>query len=245
MNGINFAAYIRKQTRTTSATLSNSDLLAYANKAKDEIAGAIIQKDENYFLVPEVTNLVANQREYSLPTETANRIRRVEAMLGGSGTDYIKLKTLNQGQYVGSHDEVEITSNFGNAYNKAFYEINRFSIYLYTGTVPSVTDGLKLWAFDYPADIVEAQLSSTTDLSVDPTTTSFALPRAVHGIWAERVIIEWKNGQAKPIPLTKDEMNWEQRREEALAKLTPVDADEAFQANIPSQNERGNSGFDY
>lgn len=243
MNGLNFAAYVRRQTRTTAVTLPNDALLLYMNKAKDEIAGAIIEKDEDYFLVPQTTDLVADQREYPLPVSTANRIKRVEAKL--DGVNWIKLKPVELAQYTKSNQETDITSFFTNQEGGAFYEILRFSIFLFTGTVPDADDALKLWAFDYPADILEAALGSSSDLSIDPSSTTFGIPRALHGVWAERVIIEWKNGQTKPVPLTKDEQNWEFRLQGQLDKLTPLNADEAFEATLPNQLDRGDSGFNY
>lgn len=239
MNAVTFAAYVRRQTRTTATTLPDATLLLYMNKVKDTIANMIVERDEDYFVTPQTANLVANQREYPLPQDILNRIERVEAKL--DGTNFIKLEVLDQSQYSEVSDETTIINSFSNGKGGAFYDIIRSSIYLYSGTITSVTNGLKIWANAYPPDI--SSLASTEPLSVDPTTTTHGIPRGVHDIWAEGVIIEWKNGQQKPIPLTRQEQLWEARVEATINRITPVSSEEAIIASVP--DFPGNSGYDY
>ena len=64
-------------------------------------------------------------------------------------------------------------------------------------------------AIQFPATSQLVILSSTEDMSADPSTTSHGMPREAHEIWARSVIIEYKNSKEKPIPLTEKELNYE------------------------------------
>lgn len=199
-----FADYVRLKTRTNSTTLTDANLMLIANIFIDEFAKDIVKVNEDYFGSPETTDLVANQREYPLPADKLNQIKYVEAKL--DGTNWITLDELDLLQYRGTTDEAAIVSAFANTKGLAKYDLFRESLWLYSGTITSVSGGLKLWTFSWPAKITD--LTSTTDMSVDPSTTSHGFPRAFHKLLADRVIIEWKELGDKPIPLTEREQNF-------------------------------------
>lgn len=236
MNGLQFAKLIRFRTRTNSTTFSDADLVAVANMVKDKLATKVIKADENIFTMPMYANLAVKldgspQREYPMPGDILSKIKRVEAMLDGS--EYILLDELQLNQYKDVTDEATIVANFQNIKGMAFYELTRRSIKLYTGTFGAVSRGLKLHANIYPADITATTLTLDTDISIDPTTTSFGLPRELHPVWVDGVVIEWKNSREKPIPLTESELLWDKNVNSAISDIRNANQDREIIASVP------------
>jgi hypothetical protein len=231
------ANYIRLKTRSNSTTLTDSDLLILWNIKKDEVCQRGLEIDEDIFELPVYMNLVANQREYPLNSNILSRIDRVEAKL--DGTNWLKLTEVDLTELdVPVSTEANITAQFSNEEGNAFYDIMRKSLWLYSGTITSVTAGLKVWENIYPADL--SAMSGTTDMSVDPTTTSSGTPREFHKVIADGVIIEWKSSREKPIPLTEREVNWEFNLEKAIQTLKKTNYDRQVIGDIPSED-----GSDY
>lgn len=212
MTGVNFASSIRFKTRTNLTTLTDADIVLLANEVKDEFAEEIIKADEDYFGTPATRDLVASDadditaREYSLPEDFLGMIR-AQALF--NGTDAVELEELNLPNYKKPITETDIINNFTNEPKIAKYDILRQSLWLYSGTVEAVTAGLLLFYNAYPADISVATLAFTTDLSIPATSTSFAIPRPFHELWARKVAIKWKSSRQKPIPLTEQELNFD------------------------------------
>jgi hypothetical protein len=233
------AAYVRLKTRTNATTLTNADLIILANKVKDDLVLRALEADEDIFLVPTYLNLVANQREYPLHSDLLSRIKRVEAKL--DGTSYIKLYEfdLPQHQYPIS-TEADITAHFGNTEKEAYFDMMRNSIFIYSGTITAVTDGLKIWLNTIVQDL--SSMASTTDMSVDPTTTAHGVPRALHGVLAEGMIIEWKESREKPIPLTETERSHEIHIGKAVSSLKNANYDRDVIGSVPIE---GNDGQDF
>lgn len=224
------AAYVRLKTRTNSTTLTDADLIILTNVVKDKLVSRAMESDEDIFLVPTYLNLVANQREYPLHSEMLNRVKRVEAKLDGS--TFIKLYEFDLPQYKGSiSTEADITGNFGNNDGYAFFDIMRNSIWIYSGTITSVTAGLKIWLNTIVQDVTS--MVSVTDMSIDPTTTTHGVPRALHKVLADGVIIEWKESREKPIPLTEREQYHELEIKKAVASLKNANYDRDVLGLIP------------
>ncbi|RMD71946.1 MAG: hypothetical protein D6822_02185 [Cyanobacteria bacterium J149] len=241
MNAVEFAKYVRYKTRTNSTTFPDDELLAFMNSRLEEIAQDILKADENILLIPQTGNLVADQREYALPSDMLSRISRVEAKLDGS--EWIKLEELDFSDYDESMSESEIVNNFSNNEGEAFFVILRKSIYILSGTITDVTDGLKVWAHTYPSKITD--LSSTTDLSQDPSNTTLGIPRALHRIWADGVVIDYKESREKPIPLTDSELAYEIRKQRAIETLKKANMDREVFGDLPSSADRGDEGWEY
>lgn len=241
MTPVKFTSHIRFMTRTNSTTLTDATILNLANVRKNEIASAMLAADEDLLLVPQTTDLVANQREYSFPEDALSRIKRIEAKLDGD--DFIKLTELDLPQYPDPTDETSITNNFANLEGEAYFDLMRKSIVIYSGTITDVTDGLKLWCDTYPADLTD--LSLTDDMSEDPSTTTHGVPIPLHEIWARGVIIDYKGSREKPIPLTEHEKNYYVDLARAIEVLKHGNMDREVLGHLPSTSSRGNSGFDY
>jgi hypothetical protein len=234
MTGANFSALVREYTRTNSGTLPDATLLLLANTVKDDFAPKIKDADEDLFGVIATRDLVATatSREYSLPDDLL-RIVRVEAKL--DGTNWVKLSELNLGQYTRTTDETTITSYYANSIGEASYDIYRKSLWLYSGTISSaVTGGLKLYYIAYPADLVTGDLASSIDLSLDPTSTTSQIPRQFHELWARKISILYKSNREKPIPLTEQELKFDQDFKAAISSITNQDQDRENLATLPN-----------
>lgn len=237
MTPAKLAAYVRLKTRTNSTTLTDADLITIANVVKDRLALEVLDANEDYWLVPTYLNLVADQREYPLHSDLLSRIKRVEAKL--DGTNYIKLKEFDLPDHPDPiSTETNITYSFGNNEGQAYFDIMRKALWIYSGTITNVTDGLKIWLNTFPADLTS--MVATTDMSVDPTTTTHGFPRELHMVLATGMVIEWKESREKPIPLTQSELNYEMEVKKAVAKLKRANYDRVTQGLVPDED-----GSDY
>ena len=244
-----FATYVRYKTRTNSTTFENADILALMKFRQDELAQAVLKADEDILLIPQITDLVADQRDYPQPQDLLSRIKRVEAKLDES--NYIPLIEIDITQVgVAISSESDITSVFNNSqFHKksnptgARFDILRKSLKIYSGTITAVTDGLKIWVNTWPTAI--GDLSATDDMSQDPSTTTHGIPRALHEIWARGVIIDYKESRQKPIPLNERELKYEFDKERAVETLRHGNLNREVIGFLPPASERGNEGADY
>lgn len=242
MTAQQFAAYIRLKTRTNSSTFTDADIIALMRQRQDEIAEAILKADEDILLIPQTLSLVANQREYPQPEDILSRLKRVEAKLDGS--NWLKLDEIDITQISDPITlEADIVKVFSNTQGGAKFDILRKSLYIFSGTITSVTNGLKLWCDTYPTAITD--LSGSTELSIDPSTTTHGIPRPLHRIWAMGVIIDYKTSREKPIPLTEQERNYEMILQNGIDTLKHGNMDREVFADLPDASDRGNNGQDY
>jgi len=230
MTPTNLAAYVRLKTRTNSTTLTNADLIILGNVVKDELVWRALEADEDLFLVPTYLDLVADQREYPLHSDLLSRIKRVEAKLDASS--YIKLYEFDLPQHQDPiSTEADITAHFGNDEKEAFFDIMRTAIWIYSGTITAVTDGLKIWLNTVVADITS--MVATTDMSVDPTTTTHGIPKALHKTLGDGMVIAWKESREKPIPLSESELNYEDQVAKAVSSLKRANYDRDTIGQVP------------
>ena len=215
---------------------------------QDELARAILKADEDILLIPQTDSLVADQREYSFPTDMLSRVKRVSAKL--NGTDWVPLVEIDPTEIeVPIVTEANITAAFNSmqyeAGNRmgARYDIRRKAMYIYSGTITTVASGLSVLINIYPAAITD--LTSSTDMSIDPSTTTHGIPRAVHEIWARGVIIDYKESREKPIPLNERELNYDVDKMEQIETLRHGNLDRETVGQLPDAASRGNNGFDY
>jgi len=240
MTGTQLATLIRAKTRTNSTTFTDAEMLLLVNIFKDEIAEKIVERNNKMFLIPATDSLVADQREYAIPDDKLNRIGRVEIKFTSTSArfpaKYIK-------DWLGSETESEIIKNFDNNEGGFAYTIRRRALFILSGTIIAVTDGIKIWYHIYPADL--ANLTGSTDLAVDPSTTTHGFPKGFHELLARRVAIEYKGRQPKPIPLNPMEKNYEVDLERALAAVSTEDESGEIIGEMPPESEFGDSGFNY
>jgi len=247
-----FAYHVRFMTRTgttpATSTLPDADIVSLMKIRQDELAKAILKADEDILLIPQYTDLVANQREYPLPQDMLSSIKRVEVLF--SGTQYVPLTEIDVNDIKFSIEtEDEITAHFNcgsvdfNNPNGARFDLSRKSLTIYTGTIDDVTNGIKILVNTWPEAVVD--LTATNDMSQDPSTTTHGIPRELHELWARGVIIDWKSSRAKPIPLTEKELKYEVDKETAIKSLKPQNLDRDTYQEIPPASDRGDNGTNY
>lgn len=244
MTPAKFATYVRKKTRTNSTTFPDAEILIYMEARQEELAQDILKADEDYFLVPQTANLVASatQRDYPFPTDILARIKRVTAALDGTNwrlLHEIDLRDIRKPM----ETEALITAEFSNLAGTCFYDILRKSIKIYSGTITAGTATLKLWCNTYPS--VPTDLSSTTDLSIDPTTSTHGMPKAIHGVWMTGVIIDYKGSKEKPIPLNEKELKYEFDKQKSIESLKHLNLDREVFCDLPEAGDRGDEGYEY
>ena len=242
MTPYKLASYIRFRTRSNSTTFDNTEMLAYLETRLDEISADILKTDEDILLIPQYATLVADQREYPFPSDMLARVKRIEGKL--DGTNWIKLNELD----ITQHDypitlEADITKHFTNNEGEAYFDIMRKAITIYSGTITDVTNGLRMWINTWPKTI--ADLTSTTDMSVDPSVYEHGIPRELHEILARGVIIDFKSSREKPIPLTERELRYDLDKKIVLDTLRHGNLDREVIGHLPPASARGDDGFNY
>jgi hypothetical protein len=235
MTSEEFASYIRFLTKTDTTTFTDADILALANLGIDDISAEIIKVNEDYFAVPATTDLVADQREYPFPDEMLSSMKRVEAAFEvADPLVFIRLKETDLTKYKKGMDEATIITEFSNDEGIASFDIIRKAIYILSGTIIDVTSGLKLWYTQYPAHL--SDLTGSTDISVDPSTTTAGFPRQFHELLGRWVSIRFKGSKEVPIPLTEIEMNYKIDLQEKLNSVKLMNLDREVKGTIPYED---------
>lgn len=231
-----FAALVRTYTGTDSTTFTDTEILTLANPIMEKQAMRIKDTNEDLFGGILTRDLVADTREYSLPSDMLSTIYRVEAKLDGTkwrDLDEVELPLLRDL----ATDEDSIRAYFAN--RKPAYDLYRRSLFIYSGeAVTDVTGGIKLWAFLWPSKM--GNLTDTIDLSTPATDTSVGFPREFHELLAREVSITWKGTKDVPLPLSQHELKFEEDFKHALDSVRNANEDRAIGANEPFDN-----GFDY
>ena len=226
-----FAQTVRYYTGTDSTTFVDADILLLANNFKNEIAGQITTANEDYFVRTFLANLVAGQRQYSIPDDILNNIKYVEAKLDGVTQKHLDEFDINS--YRKSTDEATILEQF--AGKNPMFDMEGGSLFIYSdAAIISVTQGLILKAVIHPANFTS--LSSTVDMATDPDAYSCGFPLQFHELLARRVSMAWKSSRPKPIPLSETEKMYSTDLIAKIDALKGMNLDRAFSASVPSDN---------
>lgn len=208
MTRAELARLVRFRTKTDTNTFSDSDMLFLANTFLYEFAKSINDANEDLFGSISTTNLVIDQREYTLPTDLLNKMKLIEVKFSSTGR-WIRLKEFDLNNYSKPTSEEDIIANFANEENKCFYDIFRNSFFIYSGEISeNINDGIKLYSFSEP-DVFPDITDSSVDMSIDASATGHGLPKTFHELLARRLQIEFKNSQQQPIPLNESEQRFD------------------------------------
>ena len=232
MTTTELAAYVRYKTKTNSTTFSDADMLVLANLFKDEIAGKIQKLRPENFNVPALDDLVADQREYSFPSDVLNNIATLELKFSSSG-DYVLANPLQRKDFGQALQESIIIGNYDN--EKPFYFIRRRALYILSGAIIAVTNCIRLVYNSFPANLTS--MAGSTDMSVDPSTTTHGFPREFHELLGRRVSIGYKN--RNNVKLDRDELKYDVDLEDMLENFSQVNLDEQVIGNMPTAAQRG------
>lgn len=223
-----FAAYIRHFTHTNATTFTDADMLVLTNAEKDAMAMEILGINENYFGLPYFEDLVSNQREYPIDISVANQIKFIEVKLDGTNWERLEETDFNLEDMITTEEGIQ--SHYQGRDPEFVFFRNSLWI-LSDAAISAVTDGLKIWAYTWPADFTN--LASTTEMATNPSSTTHGWPRPFQKLLAEKVIVSFKEGKEKPIPLTKSEAMWGQKFQIALDHISRPHLNRSFRAQIP------------
>lgn len=236
MTPVEFATTVREYTGTDANSFSDARILTLMNTWKNYLCRRVEKKQSDYFTMPQTTPLIAGQREYALPSDMLNRIRRVDIDLIGAGS--YKMAFEEKFNILESVlDEDVIAAKFSDS--KPNYYILRRALYLLTASaIPAVTNGLRIYASTFPMNWTS--LASTVDMAEDPTATSVGFPEPLHELLARKVSIVYKSTRPRPQPLTEMEQAFEVDLKHAISDMASMVKNE----KIKIQNNR-NNGFQY
>lgn len=233
MTGTTFAALVREYTRSNSSVLTDATIVLLANAEKDGFLAPKLQEaKQDNFVVPATRDLKANKREYPFPSDVISGITKVEIKFDPTGS-YIPADELNINAHKVTEEESQITSYFANEKGRAFYDLRRRAIFIYSGTVIDVTDGLKLFYSVFPSDIDATTLTSDDDLSLEQSTIEVTVPKIFHELWARRVSMSWKQNRQKPIPLNERELKFQDDWDQMISVFKNGNTDLNLHARLP------------
>jgi len=226
MNFKSFAQLFREKTvgQNDNTAVPDSAITLYANLAKDRLARQIVTGVSNgadKFAINLTTNLVADQREYSFPSDVLKNIKVVQAFIGDKWRRVYPFD-INSYRLVGGQnkpyygytptesfsgatdDETTITEQFTN--ESPQFDVDGDSIVIFSKSIEDSVGGLKLKASVYPKDYTDSDWTDTNDMSIRATTTSTAMPRQSHDVLLTKAVIDYK--EVKGIPLTSFEADY-------------------------------------
>ena len=232
MSPIDFAKYIRQKTRTDTTTFTDDEILTLANVIQEDMAKEIIKANEDLFGIELTRNLVADKRNYALADDIL-QLKIVMAKLDGTNWTDPPLKEYDNNDLRINTDEDSIINFFSDNedYLPGYFIFGKELIILNDAAIIAVEDGLKMWAILYPTPL--SSLTGEEDMSVRPSKISIGFPRQFHELWARKVIIEWKESQDTPVPLTLREQKFDEDFEKALNAVKNLNLDRSFQASEP------------
>lgn len=236
MTGAELLTYIRRKTFTTTATYSDADILIDVNQMIEEFAVEIQKAREHIWEITALDNLVADQREYAFPADILNNITDIELMFAAGG-DYVKAIPTARRHYNDVLQESVITNNFDN--DDPEYFIRKKEIYILSGTIIAVTDGIKLVYSSFPATL--ANLTGSTCLSIDPSATTHGFPREFHKLLARKIVREYKDNNN--MKLNKLDLDFEFNFEKKLDAFSVVNTSKVIQGSLPAT--KSDDGYDY
>jgi len=233
MIGTTFRDTIRKKTNTTTSTLPDADLVLLANVEKDDLAELITNEvGEDFFMVAWKRDLVAGQREYTLPNQIMLHLKRVNVMIDGAvWNDPLRELDVNQ-----VREPLVTEENVQSAFmtkKPAFDLLDRGIRILSEQPIIDVLEGINIDAMIYPADITAASLALSTDLSIPVSSIDTSMPRATHKVWALKTSIAYKESRPKKITLTEEEKNIEFYIARMLNNLRGRNLDRSYTPQAP------------
>ena len=236
MTSAQLLALIRRKTNTTTTTYPDADVLIDVNLAIEDLAGDIQKAREHIWEITALDDLVADQRLYAFPADILNRMTDLELMFV-AGNDYVQAKPSARRHYNDVLQESVIINNFNN--DDPQYFIRRKAIYILSGAIIAVTDGIKLVYNAFPAVLVN--LTGSDDLSVDPSTTTHGFPREFHPLLATKVSMGYKS--RNNLKLNQEEADFYNDLERKLDAFSCVDSSKVVRIGLPVSDS--DFGYNY
>jgi hypothetical protein len=238
MTAAEFKSRFHDRCRTNVGMFPDEKLTILAREKQVELAKAIETVDEDFFQSHETTYLERTDftREYSLPLDSLDRMKMVEAKLDGE--NWVRLLEMDLNIYEKTTDEETILANFGNTYGTAFYDLGRRSLFLYTGEITArIPEGLHWIGYSLPFKVTDWE--GTSDLST-PTSLQCGMPISFHSLWLDACVIDWKQSHDKPVALTEKEQLFNYNLQQQLMYAKELNRDRSNTMPLPvSQTDNG------
>ena len=226
MTGAALLALIRRKTHTTTATYPDADVLIDVNLAIEEMAVDIQKVREHIWEITTLDDLADDVREYDFPAALLNNMTDLELMFA-AGDDYVQAHPSARRHYNDVLQESVIVNNFDN--DDPEYFIRRKKIYILSGTIVDVTNGIKLVHSSFPATL--ANLTGSADLSVNPSASTHGFPREFHPLLATMVSMGYKSRNG--IKLSQLEGNFWSDLEKKLDAFSVSDTGRSIKGGMP------------
>jgi len=147
-NGLrNFTRFL---TNSNTTTYSDADLDAAINSYYDLFCTEILDAMDDWDFGAEIatTDLVANQQEYSFPSDIL-KIKRMEITY--DGTNWYEVTSLDVNERSSTADSTSVAADFDQS--EPFYDLMDDSLMLYPIPTAAVSDGLKIWYSKLPTEL--------------------------------------------------------------------------------------------
>lgn len=150
---------------TTSTGFASADRLISINNYYNRVATTILQSQDDWDFDDKnntdypilTTSLVANQQDYSLPTN-AFKIKRVEVSY--DGTNWYKAEPMDVNEKSFDNTQTSINNQFQTS--KPYYDAQYNAIFLYPVPTVNSTNGLKIWISRQVTEFTSSDLTTGT-----------------------------------------------------------------------------------
>ncbi len=234
--------YILYKLKISSSDFS--EMLSVINLKLTDISGAINKARTDILGTYSHEDLVEDQREYAFPGDVLDNIKAIFLKLDETNYTRVTIIDLNDPVIFGGASkrvilqEDWITNHFTNG--KPYVVFFRNSIFVFSGSVTGVTDGIELWYINFLDDIPDIT-EDTTDLAVATDTDSTpdqGLPKQFHELLARAVMIDYKD--TNTLSLTAKERRYEKDLEEKVSQLKGQGLEQEVTGAVPPDH-----GSDY
>lgn len=199
---------ITNYTKANTSQFINANRIILINKAVKDITMMILQAqdgwdfdDANHDDFPILTtNLVANQQDYALPTNT---IKVVRLEITYDGTNWHKVSPMDINQESSPTDTTTINNDFEKS--EPYYDLRGGSIFLYPIPDTNITGGLKIW--------IDRNADNFTESDLSTGTKSLGFVANFHDMVAIKVALDYaiQNGKSNYNLLKQEYLEYEQR----------------------------------
>lgn len=248
-----FKRLVQLYTNTENSTsLTDDDIVLFAKNGLVYFESRIADEvNADFFQITATTDLVADQREYQLPIDLQD-IKYIEVMFDEEETNprykWVLLEEidLNQLDWHRKHatSEEMIVETYANRPGRCYVDYFGTYFKIYSGTIESVTDGIKIHYIARMQRITTALLGESQDMSNPQGQFSFPIPEDIHELLARYVSIEYKQTREKPLQLSPKELNFEKDATSVISRMVHRNHNDAITFRVPQGSQVWNDGYD-
>lgn len=238
----------RQKTHAEETLFSDAQLMALANLQRLDIDDAVIEVAPEKYNMKWSEDLLADQREYRISTNT-QEIFSVQANLKqvGGSDNWVDLIPSTYGvEYQFGDSEDQIRLSFSNSYNSAKYTQDGNFLFLLTGQIVDVANGLKIYGNGRPLDIIDPT-EDTRDLADYAPFPDFTpgIPKQMQKVWLNLTSRAYKMNNDKEAVLDEDEASVYELLEVAKKHIQSKKAILFDKSQLNVERAKSDNGFEY